>query len=591
MGVRVVDLSRSSDNTCASVLTDFERRVARDELERLFADSRLHLTERNRAFLRYIAEVAFSGDGSSAKAYSIAVDVFGRPPSFDPSIDPIVRIEAARLRAALDHYYEAYGSPNRMRISLPRGHYIAKFSWIGDEAAAQAEIQSPSVLVAPQPLTTEVPFEADDPDRRFAGTPVMAALGAFAVACLLLLATLYSVKAGIPHVPKVTEKPLVMLLVTSRDASYDMRAANVEDDLLIALARFGTLRLATRQIAPNRPRVSMADAYRPASASPVNYQIALKYKVDETARRVTWTVIDPSSGEALSSGEEAVPNNGHDAEAADAKLVAGLTLTFGSPTGLLNSMELNRNSASEQGNVCVLRGEQALGRGGKSDLMQARACLEAGAKSAARDADSIATLARVLVALDEEAGTSANAATALTLANDAVAMAPQSDRALAARMVALYANGRSEAGEDAGEQALAANPLNSMIAGAFALRLYASGTWEKGRMLAEKAFARGDVSSKEAALVLALHCYRSNDPEAALARLDAMMDESTVGAAVRVASLVRMGRHDDAVAVLEEAELLHPQFSRLLARTLETRAFEPGLSESLLRDIAASVRS
>ena len=51
--------------------------------------------------LRYVVEKALAGDEGSIKAYSIAVDVLGRPQSFDPQADPIVRVQARRLRTLL----------------------------------------------------------------------------------------------------------------------------------------------------------------------------------------------------------------------------------------------------------------------------------------------------------------------------------------------------------------------------------------------------------------------------------------------------------------------------------------------------------
>ena len=44
--------------------------------------------------LRYVVERTLSGDEASIKAYSIAVDVFGRAQTFDPQSDPIVRVQA-----------------------------------------------------------------------------------------------------------------------------------------------------------------------------------------------------------------------------------------------------------------------------------------------------------------------------------------------------------------------------------------------------------------------------------------------------------------------------------------------------------------
>ncbi|WP_035871488.1 hypothetical protein [Cucumibacter marinus] len=79
-------------------------------------------------FLRYVVEKSLSGDDASIKAYSIAVDVFGRPESFDPQSDPIVRVQARRLRDMLDRYYAAADCPSDIVITIPVGGYTPAFS-------------------------------------------------------------------------------------------------------------------------------------------------------------------------------------------------------------------------------------------------------------------------------------------------------------------------------------------------------------------------------------------------------------------------------------------------------------------------------
>src|SRR5262245_29916184 len=91
---------------------------ARNELDRILSDPEFHCAERNKKFLRFIAEELFSGRTNALKAYTIAVDVFGRPQSFDASTDPIVRIEATRLRAALIRYYETNKHGRGIEIRL-----------------------------------------------------------------------------------------------------------------------------------------------------------------------------------------------------------------------------------------------------------------------------------------------------------------------------------------------------------------------------------------------------------------------------------------------------------------------------------------
>jgi len=78
-------------------------------------------------FLDYIVRRTLAGDPQSIKAYSIAVDVLGRPPDFDPQADPIVRVQARRLRALLEQFYRGPGAGETVRIALPVGRYVPEF--------------------------------------------------------------------------------------------------------------------------------------------------------------------------------------------------------------------------------------------------------------------------------------------------------------------------------------------------------------------------------------------------------------------------------------------------------------------------------
>jgi TolB-like protein len=79
-------------------------------------------------FLSYIVERKLGGDAQSIKAYSIAVDVFGRPVDFDPQSDPIVRVQARRLRGLLAQFYSEAGAGEDIRIALPKGRYVPEFT-------------------------------------------------------------------------------------------------------------------------------------------------------------------------------------------------------------------------------------------------------------------------------------------------------------------------------------------------------------------------------------------------------------------------------------------------------------------------------
>ncbi len=99
----------------------------RSELERVLASPVFAHADRPSRFLRYVVERALAGETAALKEYAIGVDVYDRPPGFDPRSDSIVRVEAGRLRAKLREYYDLYGGADPVRIDLPKGTYVPAF--------------------------------------------------------------------------------------------------------------------------------------------------------------------------------------------------------------------------------------------------------------------------------------------------------------------------------------------------------------------------------------------------------------------------------------------------------------------------------
>jgi TolB-like protein len=101
----------------------------RDQLVRILGSSEFQGSERTRRFLRYVVEEALAGRADRIKAFSVAVAAFDRDETFNPQTDPIVRIEAGRLRRCLERYYLVAGAEDAVRIGIPKGSYVPDFSW------------------------------------------------------------------------------------------------------------------------------------------------------------------------------------------------------------------------------------------------------------------------------------------------------------------------------------------------------------------------------------------------------------------------------------------------------------------------------
>jgi TolB-like protein/Flp pilus assembly protein TadD len=83
--------------------------------------------DRLQRFLVYVVEETLQGRGDLLKEFPIGVEVFGRDANFDPRMDPIVRVQARRLRLRLATYYEEEGQNDLVVIELPKGGYTPAF--------------------------------------------------------------------------------------------------------------------------------------------------------------------------------------------------------------------------------------------------------------------------------------------------------------------------------------------------------------------------------------------------------------------------------------------------------------------------------
>jgi len=100
----------------------------RAALERVIASPDFRAAPRLASFLRFVVEATLAGNSSRIKGYSVAVGALGRGDSFDPHTDAIVRVEAGRLRRALERYYAGPGRHDPVVIDVPRGTYIPTFA-------------------------------------------------------------------------------------------------------------------------------------------------------------------------------------------------------------------------------------------------------------------------------------------------------------------------------------------------------------------------------------------------------------------------------------------------------------------------------
>lgn len=106
----------------------FAREEVRMQLDRILSSHALAGSDQLKRLLRLTVERKINDQSDLLKEYNLGLEVFQRPPDYDPKVDPIVRVQARRLRAKLDEYYAGEGSGDSLVIRIPRGAYIPAFA-------------------------------------------------------------------------------------------------------------------------------------------------------------------------------------------------------------------------------------------------------------------------------------------------------------------------------------------------------------------------------------------------------------------------------------------------------------------------------
>jgi hypothetical protein len=173
--------------------------MIRGQLELLVRDEVFRSSKRSVSFLKYVVEQTLNGSADQIKERTIGVEVFGRDPSYDTSLDHIVRTAATELRKKLATYYVDEKHRNELRMGLVPGSYIPRFSLPG---SARHGVLEPVTEVegAEAPFETQVPHihfgavalpahpsaakEAVKPKHRWVSGVAIAAVAALAVLSL-----------------------------------------------------------------------------------------------------------------------------------------------------------------------------------------------------------------------------------------------------------------------------------------------------------------------------------------------------------------------------------------------------------------------
>ena len=104
-----------------------EAEAIRVQVERILQNKNLRLSEVQRRLFSYLADKSLSGEADELKEYTLGLDAFGKPPSYDPRQESVVRMHVARLRQKLADYYRIEGVNDPILVDLPKGGFKVTF--------------------------------------------------------------------------------------------------------------------------------------------------------------------------------------------------------------------------------------------------------------------------------------------------------------------------------------------------------------------------------------------------------------------------------------------------------------------------------
>ena len=121
----------------------------REQLDRILRNGIFAESPRMARFLHFAVEESLSGHSSQLKENVIGTQVFDRHTDYDPRLDPIVRVEARRLRTKLQTYYEGHGRHDNVVVEFPKGRYAPAFRMRSGTVEEKGDVQPNTIAILP----------------------------------------------------------------------------------------------------------------------------------------------------------------------------------------------------------------------------------------------------------------------------------------------------------------------------------------------------------------------------------------------------------------------------------------------------------
>jgi len=550
-------------------------------LARILASESFRTSPQLGAFLRFVVEAALGGRAASLKGYTIGVEALGRDTGFDPQLDPIVRVEATRLRRAMERYYAAAGSSDPLVIDLPRGSYVPTFTRRGTQA---------------EPPLARVPL------RGRAGA--VAAVVAFAI--LAALAVLLPWR-GAEHAPTATGtiKPRSADAGTPQPAlppGNGMPTIAIEPLRVVGAAQDGALAAGSlgekiRDAFARFDTVNVVYGGQPADArGRLDYRLTGSLEYGATATTLRFQLVDAAEHTIAWTRDFVYPAAAPDQGAAADETVVALTGALLQSYGVIRARDRAKHLASPAGDPryrCVLEAAESLRSLDPAAHDRARTCLEYLTAIDPSFAVGFEFLAIVhyredAIGYPARAGDPPALDRALRAARRGLELAPASARAWQMLSVVLYARHDVAAAFAAGDKAMSLNPYDMLTLAEYGGRLIMTGEVDRGLQMVRRA-GNGAVLPSWHHYYLFLGNYLAgNLKEAAFHAEQITADDYPLGLMARAIAAKRAGKTDQARRAVDRLLEVQPGWRTDARGLLAKSIYDAAAVDRLIRDLAAT---
>jgi hypothetical protein len=124
--------------------------AVRRQIDTICASHSFRNRDSFRKLLTYLCDRTLDGSAETLKEYTVGIELFGKPESYDPREDATVRVQISKLRQKLEEYYLGEGRDDAIVVELPRRHLALLFQV---RSVPQAP---PAQAVSPEPSPTGI---------------------------------------------------------------------------------------------------------------------------------------------------------------------------------------------------------------------------------------------------------------------------------------------------------------------------------------------------------------------------------------------------------------------------------------------------